>query len=215
MKRIFASAVLFLFLTGIAQAETFYVSDEVDIDVRRGQGYDFKIIALIRPGHQVELIKAGDEWSQVKLEDGKEGWMLNRYLTKNRPAGSVLEGLQKGHLQLKEEHSKAINENTIFKDENENLKAVLAQKESELTAAVKSYEALKKNSTQFLEVSGKLEDSNKELSDLKKRNQELETSLSKLENNQITRGLLTGAGILLAGYLTGMISRKKRRRSLL
>jgi SH3 domain protein len=215
MKRIFASAVLFLFLNGIAWAENFYISDQVDIDVRSGQGYDFRIIALIRPGDRVEVLEKGEKWSQVRLNNGKEGWMLGRYLTKTRPVGTALETLQKEHLELKDEYGKLTSENTLLRDENQTLKTILAQKEGELTTAVHSYEALKKGSTEFLEVSGKLEASNKELTDLKKRNQDLEASLSKLENNQITRGLLTGAGILLAGYLTGMITRKKRRRSLL
>ncbi|MBA3029930.1 MAG: TIGR04211 family SH3 domain-containing protein [Desulfobacteraceae bacterium] len=213
MKKILLTVALFLMIASPVRAESFYISDNVDIDVRTGQGYDYRIIALMHPGDRVETLKNEDGWSLVRLENGKEGWMLSRFLTKSRPAGPVLLDLQKEHRELQEEYSKAINENTGFKLENETLKTALDQKESERAAALESYEALKKGSTEFLEVSQTLDAANKELSSLKKRNGELEAVLVKLENGQWTKGLLTGAGILLAGILLGMISRKKRRRS--
>lgn len=56
MKRIiFVGIWLFLFST-VVQAKTMYVSDQVEITLRTGQGTDHKIIAMIKSGDAVEVL---------------------------------------------------------------------------------------------------------------------------------------------------------------
>ena len=38
---------------------------------------------MIESGQKVEVVESGQEWSIVRLLDGKEGWILNRYLISN------------------------------------------------------------------------------------------------------------------------------------
>ncbi|MEJ2057287.1 MAG: TIGR04211 family SH3 domain-containing protein, partial [Desulfofustis sp.] len=85
----------FLFTAIVASSETLYVKPSSEITMRRGQGTDFKIIAVIRDGTPVELLASADDWAQVRLESGKQGWVLKRFLSDEPPLGERLQQLQR------------------------------------------------------------------------------------------------------------------------
>jgi SH3 domain protein len=62
------------------QAGEGYVSN-LTITVRRGPGVDYKIIAFLHPGDEVEVLGREAGWSQVGFGQTKTGWVLERFLT--------------------------------------------------------------------------------------------------------------------------------------
>ena len=76
-------------------AENLYVKPSSEITMRRGMGTDFKIIAVLKDGTPVELLAEADDWAQVRLESGKEGWVLRRFLSATPPLGQQGEQLQR------------------------------------------------------------------------------------------------------------------------
>ncbi len=79
-----------LILPAASVAETVYVSEDFEITMRTGPGTDRKIISLVQSGKALEILEKGDEWSMVRDHNGKEGWVLNRYITPNQPCAMVL-----------------------------------------------------------------------------------------------------------------------------
>ena len=75
-------------------AENLYVKPSSEITMRRGKGTDFKIIAVLKDGTPVEMLAEVDDWAQVRLESGREGWVLRRYLSDSPPLGQQVELLQ-------------------------------------------------------------------------------------------------------------------------
>jgi len=73
----------------VVQAETMYVGDIIKITVRTGPGINHKIVAMINSGERVEVLKPEDEWSLVRITNGKEGWVLSRFLKSKEPDGLV------------------------------------------------------------------------------------------------------------------------------
>ena len=214
MKRIFYLSIFFLMLSAASSAQTMYVSDNVDIDVRTGQGTQYRIIALIRPWDELEVLENGEEgWTHVKLANGKDGWMLTRFLTSEKPPRPQLYSLQKKYQQLSEEYKRLQSENSELKNENRGLNENLQQTEQSLDKTINSFDKLKDDSSEFLEVRNKLEATNKELMDLTNKYNQLEETASKIRNNQIIKGLLIGVGVLLVGFLMGLFSKRKQRRS--
>jgi len=53
------------------------------------------------------------------------------------------------------------------------------------------------------------------LEDQKKKAEKYEEALSQFRRHQIFKWVLTGVGLLLMGFLIGMISNRQRRRSAL
>ncbi|MGA7277216.1 MAG: TIGR04211 family SH3 domain-containing protein, partial [Desulfocapsaceae bacterium] len=97
LSRLFAACTVALLVFSAslnAVAQTLYVKPSSEITLRRGQGTDFKIIAVVRDGTAVELLIEENEWAQVRLPEGKEGWVLRRYLSETPPLGQQLEQLE-------------------------------------------------------------------------------------------------------------------------
>jgi SH3 domain protein len=67
-------------------AATLYVSDTtVEANLRTGTQQENRIIALLRPGTQLEVLSEEDGWAEVTLADGRTGWILRRYLSERPP----------------------------------------------------------------------------------------------------------------------------------
>ncbi|MBU4186316.1 MAG: TIGR04211 family SH3 domain-containing protein, partial [Proteobacteria bacterium] len=112
----------------VVQAETIYVGDIIEITVRTGPGIDRKIVAMIKSGETVEVLNPEEvekDWSLVRITNGKEGWVLSRFLTSKEPDGLVLERLKKKHGVLKNQAVSLIEENKVYKKENNKLNSEL------------------------------------------------------------------------------------------
>lgn len=189
-----------------------------EVPLRRGQGNDYKIIAVINDGTQVTLLKKNNEWARIRLASGKEGWILKRYLNRDKPLQEQVAQLKQNNSALKEKLSQT---DTRLND----LARAHHQTEQELTdclaardAAKADYIQLQQDTTNVVSTKKELalarrqlKDSNKHLADLQLENTGLKKSSSII-------WFLAGSGVLLLGLLIGLITgkrTKKRRSSLL
>ena len=82
----------FLLITSNAISQARYISDELLVPVRKGQGTKYAIIHKGLPsGSQVTLLKSSKAtgWSQIKTSKGLTGWIPARYLVRT-PTAKVL-----------------------------------------------------------------------------------------------------------------------------
>ena len=200
----------------VVQAETMYVSDIIEITVRTGPGIDHKIIAMIKSGEKVEMLKPGEsekEWSLVRITNGKEGWVLSRFLKSNEPDGLVLDRLKKKYNVLKNQAGSLIEENNVYKKENKKLNSEL-KTNKEISDKIKSsYETLKNESAEFLELKSNYEKTSSKLIEQTKKADKLEDELTNLLLHQNIKWFLSGAGVLLLGFVIGFSTKRQRRRS--
>ena len=204
-----------LFSTAV-QAETMYIYDIIKITVRTGPGVNHKIVAMIKSGESVELLKPEKpekDWSLVRITNGKEGWVLSRFLTPKEPDGLVLDRLEKEYNLLKNQVVSMIEENRVYKKENEKLNSEL-KTNKEISKKIKSsYETLKKESAEFLELKSNYEKTSSKLIEHTKKAKKLEEELTKLLLHQNIKWFLSGAGVLLLGFVIGFSTKRQRRRS--
>jgi len=197
-----------------AWAETNYITDDMKITMRTGPGISYKIIAMVRSGQKVEIVEPDAEWSKVRLlENNKEGWVLTRYLTANQPSRLALERLQQEHQDLLDQAAAPIKEITRLKKENHDLTAMLESKNNELDQLKSAYETLKTESAEFIDLKSKFKETNAKLSEQTQKADRLEANFSKLQLHQNIRWFLSGAGVLLVGFIIGFSTRRQRRRS--
>lgn len=84
--------VVLLCLAGFAHAEqgsgpVRYISDELVVTLRKGEGMESQVSALVKAGTRVELLDAGSEgYAKVRVAPGREGWVLAKYLSNEPPA---------------------------------------------------------------------------------------------------------------------------------
>lgn len=182
------------------QAEDIYVTGVTNITMRTGPGVGHKIVAMLKSGTKLEIIDYQSDWSQVKTVDGKEGWVLSRFLTQKVPDALLVEKLQQQNSNLQTKLSELEEENRDLTIKN----ATLLQIEEK-------YKKLKKESADFLKLDAMYKETLKKFEVQKARIETLEEE----SQTEIKFWLLIGPGVFLVGVFLGLSTRKKKRSSLL
>ena len=194
-------------------AETNYVNDSMQITMRTEPGKDKKIIALLNIGQKVDVLDPGDDWTLVQLPNEKKGYVLTRFLTKKTPSSIELNILQSKHDTLKSKASALLEENNSIKSKNNKLDTELTATQKKLQDLKNDYERLKKESADFLALQSRYKNSTSKLAEQTQKAGKLEDELDKLIWNQNIRWFLSGAGVLLIGFLIGLSTKRQKRRS--
>jgi len=193
-----------------------YVTDSFEITVRTGTSTEYKILAMLRSNEEVEVLEDLGDWTKVRLKSGKEGYVLSRYLTPNIPKSFIITGLQKKVKTLQEELRDLREAKDTLEVSNSELEATLRSKLEQLAKLEKDYEDLKSGSAHYIEmkqIKDQLEIDNKKLKSqlaaVLEKNRELERKKDSL-------WFVSGAGVLVAGWVFGLIMgraqmRRKRR----
>ena len=116
MKNAYCYALLFFFfLVSTANAETMYVSNIIKITLRTGPGTDHRVVKMLESGQKIEVLYQEEDWSQVRLLDGKDGWLLTRFISPEKPSGMLLKSLTGEHNVLLKETKSVHEENSKLK----------------------------------------------------------------------------------------------------
>lgn len=213
MKNLWIIGICLVLFSTPVLAESKYISDTMKVTMRTGPGNDRKIISLLRIGKKVEVLKAGDEWTLVRLDNGKEGWVINRFLTNKIPSDIELKVLKSKHEALMAKAARIQEENSLMKTENKKLSTEFAVSRKKLQKTSNDYEALKRESKEFLELQSKFKASSSKLAEQTKKAEKFEEELTKLLWNQNIKWFLGGAGVLILGFIIGFSTKRQRRRS--
>ena len=208
--------LLTLWLPGTGNtADTLYVSDTtLEANLRSGTSQDNRIIGMLRPGTKVTLTSEQDGWAKVTLEDGRTGWILRRYLSERPPWRETAERLQKENEQLRTKLNTVRTDYQQMMQKSTELQKQMDSQQGELLSAQSDYEELKKSSTNYLNLKMAYENLQNEARQTKAKLDELEKAYGKLKTSRALRWFLSGAGVLILGWIIGSsMARVKRRRS--
>ncbi len=200
LTHLFLTCFFCLAMTTCLYAKDIYVSGVTKITMRTGPGTTHKIVAMLTSGTRLGVVEYNQDWSEVKTQDGKTGWVLTRFLTEEVPKALVVE-------QLKTENARLESD---LADAKEKL-AALKNRNNELTEIEARYKKLKDASANYL----KLDAEHKTLLEQSKSQEERIQSLEAGRHSEIKLGLLSGAGVFIVGLIFGLSTRKKRNNSLL
>jgi len=191
-----------------AEAATRYVRVET-VTMRTGPGIKHKVIYSLPSDQPVNVLETGSDWSHVKLPHGKEGWVLTRFLTANAPAAIKLAELEKEHQQLLETSQTLKTDSELLKAENQRLHDELQQAQNGLDHTSNAYETLKKKSANFFTLESNYKEAIAQHEQQTKKASRLE---NRLQQKNI-QWFLSGAGVLLTGFIIGLMFRRQRRKS--
>ena len=190
-----------------AAQTTAYVTDELEITMRSGQGNDYRIIRLLRSGAELEVLQRGETWTRVRAGDD-QGWVRSIYLQSEPGAAARL--------------AQASEQVDRLRQENRDLSADLARLESELetvSASNTELEADNQRMTQRLQEAGEglqLSDENKTLRkqviDLERQVQDLSREAARMADRERQDWFIAGAGVIVFGMLLGILVTRIRWR---
>ena len=203
--------ILCLFATAI-HAETMYISDLLRITLRSGPSAENKILAVLESGQTVEVLTPGDEWTQVRQDNGKEGWVLSRYLTATPTHNLRLERLQSKHKNLMTQAATLLEENNQLKAESKKLSAQYDTTQRQMQKTSAEYETLKSEAAEFLTLKADYERAAAELIEQTKKAKALDEQVSRMEMNYAIKWFLAGSAVLIVGFIIGFSTKRQRRR---
>lgn len=81
---------IFLFLAvlmwgGMATAQTALVTDAARVNMRSGKAENYRVISVLPPGTEVQVMEVDEDYAKVKAADGETGWVLLKLLTLRKP----------------------------------------------------------------------------------------------------------------------------------
>jgi len=211
---------LLLFCVSVA-AETKYVREIVFVTLREAPGLKNKVITTLKSGQELEILKAGKEWTQVRVANGTTGWVLSRYVTAKKPSSYFLNRLKASQQTLQEQAKSMSEKNKNLQAEIQRLKeqyqsriTELENAKQKLTQASRSYGDLKKESAGYLQLKTNYEKAVARLSEANKHTEKYQKALEKIEFRNDIKWFLSGAGVLVFGFLIGLSARPRRKSSL-
>jgi SH3 domain protein len=211
-KRIVYVGIVLMCFSANGLAESMYVTDLLKLTLRSGPSTEHKILSVVESGHQVEMLEPGEDWSLVRIADGKEGYVLTRYLVPEATHNLRLEKLQTKHKALVQQAATLLEENTRFRNESKKLKATSDRNEKALKKLQTDYDKLKAGSADYIELKEKYKTVSGQLAEQTKRAAALDEDLRAIEINQYIKWFLAGSGVLLVGFIVGYSARRQRRR---
>lgn len=210
MKKALAAAVLvFVFCNPAFAAYT--AKTTTDVNLRSGKGTETQAIAIIRSGKQVNIIEDGDIWVKIATQEGKQGWINKKFLTKTKGTPEVTPEEKKetqeealtpppGKEALPEEAQPAPEEAPNPEQEILNLR-------TQLDDVTMQLEALKKETADCLNLKPEHEKALAEIDSLNK-------TIDDMDKKIVAKGVrwfLAGAFVLLIGWFMGLNTRQKSR----
>jgi len=205
VKKSIASILVLLATSSLAQAKTGYVTDRVDLPLRRGESERSKIVKMLPNGTPLTLLGDNTEngYTYVQADNGAEGYILTRYIS-YEPSGRAqleattkkLEALQEENKQLK---AAQVGSEDIGK-ERDRISAELSELQQTAANAIQ----LKQQRDQLQERVVTIE---RELQQLKRENQAMTDNTN--QDWFLYGGMLALFGVLL-GFILPKLSLRRR-----
>ena len=201
-----------------AGAETRYISDVLYVPLRSGPSGEHRIIHYGLPSGTAFEVLGEDEsakFTQVRTENGTEGWIPTQYLV-NQPIASA---------RLAQAETEIERLESLLAGDTSTLAAELEDARNEAARNAESAETVRELEAQLAEIRRvsasavatqqenlKLSEANAEL---RRERDDLIAQTEQLQGDVELRWMLVGGGMVLGGLLIGVWvgSRSRRRRS--
>jgi hypothetical protein len=137
------ATLLLLTASALAQDETvpeetrrLFVSDKLELNVNAEPDQSSSRVATIETGDAVDELERAENFSRVRLSDGREGWVGINYLTDEAPAAVQLRDLQRQQKSSAQgADKKATEEIARLKKESEALQGQIKELKAAAAAA--------------------------------------------------------------------------------
>jgi len=207
VKSIILTLALVLGVLGQAMAETRYVSDRLEIQMRAGKGTQFRILRSLPSGTPLEILEVDKEnqYSHVRAPDGVEGWVLNHLLMSGASARDRLASAEKKLARLELENSKlntALAELRKAKGSTDQERSALQKESSKLSQEL---EHIRRTASSALAIETENRELKSKIVGYERQSQSLLQENQSLKDRTARDWFMVGAGVILLGMIIGLI----------
>ena len=214
MKNAYLLVSLLFILAGNAAAETRYVSDMLEITMRNGKGTNYGITRMLRSGTAVQVLEVDKEtgYSKVRSSNGKEGWVLTRFLMNGRAARERLAAAEKSLAELELDNRKLTTAMAALTEEKKALQDNLDNLQGETRSVSQELSEIKRTASSALAIDSENKDLKSRLVSLERQLQTLQQENMSLKDRTSRDWFMVGAAVVLMGIMIGLIIPKIRLR---
>ena len=193
--------------TSIVHAETNYVTDKFEITMRSGMGPPNGIIKILPTGFKLDVqeIDESGKYARVITPDGKEGWVLARYLINTPIAKIRLENAQSRIKRMRNDIAKLKKEVEELNGQNKTLARSGEKLDDSKSKLEKELATIRKVSSGKIAIFEENKELKNQLVTLRHELQGLEQANSGLQDSSSRDWFMIGAGVCVIGILMGIM----------
>lgn len=193
---------------GMVHAQTAaYVSDNLEITLRSGQGNDYRILRMLPSGTEVQVLERGTEWTRVQVGN-QQGWVRSVFL-QEQPGAAERLARATDRLALLSERNQLLSDTVA---ELESTVAVLSEHARELEQDNHRMQLRLQEAAEGLALADENQALRKDLIDLERETQDLRQEVVRMADRSRQDWFLAGAGVIAAGMLIGILMTRIRWR---
>jgi SH3 domain protein len=202
--------LVFIFCLGLASsatADTRYVSDRLEIQIRTGKGTEFKILRMLPSGTALEVLEIDQEngYTRVRSPGGVEGWVLSRFLMKGQAARDLLAEAEKRLAQLELEHRKLSTSMGDLKKEKGGLDQARDSLSDENRKLSQELSEIRRTASSALAIDAENKSLKSKIVAYERHVQTLQQENEGLKDRTARDWFMVGAGVVVLGMVIGLI----------
>ena len=207
MKSIPIVLALVLGLVSTAMAETLYVSDRLEIQMRTGKGTQFRILRMLPSGTALEILEVDreDGYSRVRTASGVEGWVLSRFLMQGRAARDQLADAEKKLARLELENRKLSASLEDLQKTKGSIDTEREQLVKENRKLSQELEEIRRAASSALAIDAENKDLKSRIVAYERQAQSLQQENEGLKDRTARDWFMVGAGVVILGMIIGLI----------
>lgn len=192
---------------------TIYVSDQLEITLRRGKGTRFGISAMLESGTQLTVLEQDPEsgYSQVRTPGGTEGWVLTRFTQPQPVARTQVQAATNARRRAETRAEQLKAELDDLQSNNAEMRRRIQVLEAESASSADELRRVSAAAARPMEIQRQNDSLTKQVRELEQDRDRLTSQLRAEQSqreNWIMGALIMGTGIFI-GLFAPMLRRRK------
>ncbi len=205
IKSLFTFTLLAISFNSVA--ETRYITDQFEVTMRSGSSTSNSIISLLQSGQAVTLLEQDPEtqYSLVETANGKQGYVLTRFLINQPAARERLAKLQVKSEQLQNTIDDLQQELTNYRNIKQTDNQQIEQLQNNLQQTEKALSDLKLATSDTVGVLNKNKSLQSRISELVEEKERLSEENARYKDSTAMDWFVRGAAVSLIAFLLGIL----------
>jgi len=201
-----------LAMTGVAQAQNAWVTDQFEITLRTGPSTQNAIKMSLVSGTPLEVLEVDrDEgYTRVRTPGGTEGWVISRYLMNEPAAREQLEALTRQLSNASEEGASLGSQLAAIRNQYRDAEQTIARLERERNELQTELDEIRETAADVLAINDQNQQLQEGLTNAEISIDRLNEEVRSLASQSNRNWFITGALVLVGGIVLGLLLPRMR-----
>lgn len=197
-----------------AQAQDAWITDQLEVPIRSGESNEYRILRFLDSGTKIEVVSRNSAtgYSLIRDANGRDGYVLSRYLESEPTAGEQLVALQTRMQQVMDDAQNGAARIASLREQVSTLTDERNSARQELAGVSAELAEIKRVSADAVAIYEANQDLRDRLALLEDETAALRSDNLTLSDDRDKTFMLVGAGLIFAGIVLGLLLPNLRRR---